>query len=157
VANPVPKPINNPTSKPTTKPAAEPITKPVVNSAQMPAGNPSLRTIAMPADANPDGDIFGGWIMSQMDISSGVFAAHIAKGRVVTVAVDAMTFHKPVYVGDDLSCYCSAAKRGNTSITVHVEAWVRRHHSDTVAKVTEGMFTFVAVDAQGKPKLLPSV
>ena len=153
MANPVPNPLNNPT----TEPIAEPITKPVVNSVQMPAGNPSLRTIAMPADANPDGDIFGGWIMSQMDISSGVFAAHVAKGRVVTVAVDAMTFHKPVYVGDDLSCYCSAAKRGNTSITVHVEAWVRRHHSDTVAKVTEGMFTFVAVDAQGKPKPLPSV
>ena len=111
----------------------------------------------MPADANPDGDIFGGWIMSQMDISSGVFAAHVAKGRVVTVAVDAMTFHKPVYVGDDVSCYCSVAKRGNTSITVHVEAWVRRHHSDTVAKVTQGMFTFVAVDNKGKPKPLPSI
>ena len=111
----------------------------------------------MPADANPDGDIFGGWIMSQMDISSGVFAAHVAKGRVVTVAVDAMTFHKPVYIGDDVSCYCSEAKRGNTSITVHVEAWVRRHHSDTVAKVTQGMFTFVAVDSNGKPKPLPSI
>ena len=110
----------------------------------------------MPADANPDGDIFGGWIMSQMDTSSGVFAAHVAKGRVVTVAVDAMTFHKPVYIGDDVSCYCSAAKRGTTSITVHVEAWVRRHHSDTVDKVTEGMFTFVAVDRDGKPKPLPS-
>ena len=90
----------------------------------------------MPADANPDGDIFGGWIMSQMDISSGVFAARVSRGRVVTVAVDAMTFHKPVYIGDDVSCYCSEAKRGNTSITVHVEAWVRRHHSDTVDKVT---------------------
>jgi len=132
---------------------------PTSNSAHktsaMPEGNPSLRTIAMPADANPDGDIFGGWIMSQMDISSGVFAAHVAKGRVVTVAVDAMTFHKPVYVGDDVSCYCSMAKRGNTSITVHVEAWVRRHHSDTVDKVTEGKFTFVAVDIHGKPKPLP--
>lgn len=129
----------------------------VTSPMAMPQRNPSLRTIAMPADANPDGDIFGGWIMSQMDISSGVFAARVARGRVVTVAVDAMTFHKPVYIGDDVSCYCSEAKRGNTSITVHVEAWVRRHHSDTVDKVTQGMFTFVAVDSKGKPKPLPSV
>ena len=134
-----------------------PPTRQIATLTAMPEGNPSLRTIAMPADANPDGDIFGGWIMSQMDISSGVFAAHVAKGRVVTVAVDAMTFHKSVYIGDDVSCYCSVAKRGNTSITVHVEAWVRRHHSDTVAKVTQGMFTFVAVDGNGKPKPLPSV
>ncbi|MFT5930306.1 MAG: acyl-CoA thioesterase YciA [Oceanospirillaceae bacterium] len=141
--------MSTPLSTPTTREIATPIV--------MPEGNPSLRTIAMPADANPDGDIFGGWIMSQMDISSGVFAARMAKGRVVTVAVDAMTFHKPVYIGDDVSCYCSEAKRGNTSITVHVEAWVRRHHSDTVAKVTQGMFTFVAVDGKGKPKPLPSV
>ena len=141
---------------PSTPPTAQ-IATPVATPTAMPEGNPSLRTIAMPADANPDGDIFGGWIMSQMDISSGVFAAHVAKGRVVTVAVDAMTFHKPVYIGDDVSCYCSEAKRGNTSITVHVEAWVRRHHSDTVAKVTQGMFTFVAVDGNGKPKPLPSV
>ena len=141
---------------PSTPPTAQ-LATPVATPTAMPEGNPSLRTIAMPADANPDGDIFGGWIMSQMDISSGVFAAHVAKGRVVTVAVDAMTFHKPVYIGDDVSCYCSEAKRGNTSITVHVEAWVRRHHSDTVAKVTQGMFTFVAVDGNGKPKPLPSI
>ncbi len=141
---------------PSTPPTAQ-LATPAATPTAMPEGNPSLRTIAMPADANPDGDIFGGWIMSQMDISSGVFAAHVAKGRVVTVAVDAMTFHKPVYIGDDVSCYCSEAKRGNTSITVHVEAWVRRHHSDTVAKVTQGMFTFVAVDGNGKPKPLPSV
>ena len=142
---------------PSSTPPTTQMATPAATPAAMPEGNPSLRTIAMPADANPDGDIFGGWIMSQMDISSGVFAAHVAKGRVVTVAVDAMTFHKPVYIGDDVSCYCSVAKRGNTSITVHVEAWVRRHHSDTLAKVTQGMFTFVAVDGNGKPKLLPSV
>jgi acyl-CoA thioesterase YciA len=149
--------VATPVSKPATNPATTPATTPASQSITMPEGNPSLRTIAMPADANPDGDIFGGWIMSQMDISSGVFAAHVARGRVVTVAVDAMTFHKPVYVGDDVSCFCTEAKRGNTSITVDVEAWVRRHHSDTVAKVTEGMFTFVAVDAHGKPKPLPKV
>uniref|UniRef100_UPI0025BF728B acyl-CoA thioesterase n=1 Tax=Amphritea sp. TaxID=1872502 RepID=UPI0025BF728B len=77
---------------------------------QMPTGSPSLRTIAMPSDANPDGDIFGGWIMSQMDIASGVFAARKAKCRVVTVAVDAMTFLKPVYIGDDVSCFCSVVR-----------------------------------------------
>jgi len=126
-------------------------------SSPMPEGTPSLRTIAMPADTNPAGDIFGGWIMSQLDISSGVYAAHVAKGRVVTVAVDAMTFHKPVYVGDDVSCFCSEERRGNTSITVHVEAWVRRNHSDTIVKVTEGNFTFVAVDSEGRPKALPKI
>lgn len=128
-----------------------------MNQQTMPTGTPSIRTIAMPADTNPDGDIFGGWIMSQMDISSGVFASHVAKGRVVTVAVDAMTFHKPVYVGDDVSCFCSEHRRGNSSLTVHVEAWVQRHHSDTIDKVTEGKFTFVAVDSEGRPKPLPKL
>lgn len=113
---------------------------------------PALRTIAMPADANPDGDIFGGWIMSQMDIASGNYAAQSVKGRVVTVAVDAMTFLKPVYIGDDVSCYCDITRQGNTSITVSVEVWVKRHHSESVVKVTEGCFTFVAIDAQGQPR-----
>ena len=115
---------------------------------------PALRTIAMPADANPDGDIFGGWIMSQMDIASGNFAAQQAKGRVVTVAVDAMTFHKPIYIGDDVSCFCNIARKGNTSITIHVEVWVQRHHSETVLKVTEGTFTFVAIDEAGKSRVI---
>lgn len=120
----------------------------------MPDGIPELRIVAMPADANPDGDIFGGWIMSRMDTASGVHAARVAQGRVVTVAVDAMTFHKPVYVGDDVSCFCKEIKRGNTSIAIHVEVWAVRHHSDVVVKVTEGVFTFVAVDANGRPRPL---
>ena len=120
----------------------------------MPNRVPEIRTVAMPADANPDGDIFGGWIMSNMDTASGVFAARVAKGRVVTVVVDAMTFHKPVFVGDDVSCFCYEVKRGNSSITIHVDVWAVRHHSDKVVKVTEGVFTFVAVDSNGRPRPL---
>ena len=118
----------------------------------IPDSIPATRTIAMPADANPDGDIFGGWIMSQMDIASGNFAAHYVKGRVVTVAVDAMTFLKPIYVGDDVSCYCDIAKQGNTSIAIDVTVWVRRHHSEKVLKVTQGRFTFVAIDQDGQSR-----
>lgn len=114
--------------------------------------SPSLRTIAMPADANPDGDIFGGWVMSQMDLAGGMYAFQIAKGRVVTVAVDAMTFHLPVYIGDEVSCYCAVQKQGNTSLAVHVETWVRRHKGSEEEKVTEGIFTFVAIDPSGKPR-----
>ena len=106
----------------------------------------------MPADANADGDIFGGWLMSQMDLASGSFAAKEARGRVVTVAVDAMTFHKPVNVGDELSCYCRVSQRGNSSIRVHVESWVTRHYSDLEEKVTEGCFTFVAIDSKRHPR-----
>src|SRR5690606_26187798 len=88
-------------------------------------GIPSLRTVAMPADANPNGDIFGGWLMSQMDLAGGTFAAHVARGRVVTVAVDGMTFHKPVNIGDQVSCYCTTERIGRTSISVRVETWIR--------------------------------
>lgn len=118
---------------------------------KVPAERPSLRTIAMPGDSNPDGDIFGGWIMAQMDIASGGYASRKVKCRVVTIAVDAMTFLKPVYIGDDVSCYCSVARYGKTSLVVHVETWVQRHHSELIEKVTEGNFTFVAIDDQGRP------
>lgn len=124
---------------------------------QMPEGIPALRTIAMPADTNPNGDIFGGWIMSQMDMASGYFASQEAKGRVVTVAVDAMTFLKPVNVGDDVSCYCEVLKRGHTSIRIQVQTWVQRHHAGFVEKVTEGTFTFVAIDKHGRPRPLDQV
>jgi len=118
----------------------------------LPTTMPALRTIAMPADANPDGDIFGGWIMARMDLASGNFAAQVAKGRVVTVAVEAMTFLKPIYIGDDVSCYCNVINKGNTSITINVDVWVQRHHSEQVIKVTEGRFTFVAIDESGSKR-----
>lgn len=112
----------------------------------------SLRTVAMPADANPDGDIFGGWILSQMDLAGGTFARYVAKGRVATVALTGMQFHKPVSVGDEISCFCRTERIGRTSITVRVEAWVRRRHAGEDSQVTEGLFTFVAIDAHGVPR-----
>lgn len=111
--------------------------------------SPSLRTVAMPADTNPAGDIFGGWILSQMDIAGGTFAFYAAQGRVATVAITGMKFHKPVSVGDEISCYCRTEKIGTTSITVRVEAWVRRRSRAVEEQVTEGLFTFVALDSNG--------
>ncbi len=113
----------------------------------------ALQTVAMPANSNPSGDIFGGWIMSQMDIAGGIHAYEVAKGRVATVAVDAMSFHLPVYVGDVVSCFCSTIKVGTTSIAVLVETWVKRRKAfGAVEKVTEGRFTFVAIDENGRPR-----
>jgi len=118
----------------------------------LPEGTPSIRTIAMPADANPNGDIFGGWLMAQMDLAGGIHAFAVAGGRVTTVAVDAMTFHRPVQVGDQVSCYCTTARIGTTSIAVKVDTWVRRRHDQTEERVTEGLFTFVALDGSGRPR-----
>lgn len=112
----------------------------------------SMRTIAMPADTNPAGDIFGGWILSQMDLAGGSHAFYVAQGRVSTVAVTAMQFHLPVYVGDEVSCYCATHRIGTTSITVLVETWVRRRRLEKGVKVTEGLFTFVALDERGNPR-----
>lgn len=112
----------------------------------------SLRTIAMPSDTNPNGDIFGGWILSQMDLAGGTHAFYEAQGRVATVAVTAMKFHKPVNVGDEVSCYCATEKIGRTSITVRVETWVRRRRLAVEEQVTEGLFTFVALDLNGQPR-----
>jgi len=117
-----------------------------------PKGLPSIRTIAMPSDANPNGDIFGGWLMAQMDLAGGTYAFEFAGGRVTTVAVDAMTFHLPVQVGDQVSCYCSTERVGTTSVAVKVETWVRRRHDQAEERVTEGLFTFVAIDAAGRPR-----
>jgi len=114
--------------------------------------NPSLRTVAMPADANPNGDIFGGWVLSQMDIAGGSYAYEVARGRVVTVAVEGMAFLKPVNMGDLVSCYCETHRIGTTSITVSVETWVRGRSGGTQVKVTEGLFTFVAIDERGLPR-----
>ena len=113
---------------------------------------PYIRGIAMPRDTNPAGDIFGGWILSQMDQAGGSHAYYIAQGRVATVAVTGMQFHLPVYVGDEVTCYCATHKIGSTSITVLVETWVRRRRLEKAVKVTEGLFTFVALDEQGQPR-----
>ena len=113
-------------------------------------GELATKTLAMPADTNPQGDIFGGWVLSQMDIAGGVVGRGITKGRVVTVFVDGMTFHKPVFVGDVLSCYAKLVKIGNTSMTLKIEAWVERDFKSF--KVTEGTFVYVAVDENRVPQ-----
>jgi acyl-CoA thioesterase YciA len=120
-----------------------------------PQTEPALRAIAMPADANPNGDIFGGWLLSQMDLAGGTVATRRAKGRVVTVAITAMTFHRPVFIGDEVSCYVEIVTVGRTSITVKIESWVRRGRSDEMIEVTEGIFTYVAVDAERRPCPVP--
>ncbi len=121
-----------------------------------PKGELAIRTLAMPADANPSGDIFGGWLISQMDIAGGITAGVRAHGRVATVAVTGFTFHKPVLIGDVICCYADIQKVGKTSITIGIEAWaLRRHEAKDRIKVTEGVFTFVALDGDGKPRPVP--
>jgi len=115
----------------------------------------SLRTTAMPAHTNPHGDIFGGWLLSQMDLAGASAAILHARGRVVTVAIDAMTFHEPVEVGDEVSCYTRIAHIGRTSLTVDVQAWKRNPDSMHRIKVTEGVFTYVHIDQERRPKPLP--
>jgi acyl-CoA thioesterase YciA len=117
-----------------------------------PDTDPAIRTIAMPADTNPHGDIFGGWLLCQMDLAGSTVAVRHAGGRVVTVAITAMAFHRPVCVGDEVSCYGSVERVGNTSITIKVESWARRGTGVTPIKVTEGLFTYVRVDAGGHPQ-----
>jgi len=116
---------------------------------------PALRAIAMPADTNPHGDIFGGWLLCQMDLAGTTVATRRACGRVVTVAITGMEFHRPVMVGDEVSCFCNIERVGNTSITVKIESWVRRGLGIEQIKVTEGLFTYVAVDSGGKPQPVP--
>jgi len=119
-----------------------------------PDADPAIRTIAMPADTNPHGDIFGGWLLSQMDIAGGIFAAKTVKLRTVTVAIDAMNFRKPVFVGDLVSVHASLVRIGKTSITVHLEAWVMRRKEVHSILVTDGNFTYVAIDDQGHPQAI---
>jgi acyl-CoA thioesterase YciA len=111
----------------------------------------------MPADSNSNGDIFGGWVLSQMDIAGGQVASRRALGRVVTVAVTAMTFHQPVLVGDEVSFYGDVVKVGRSSIAVKIEAWVRRGLSADRIKVTEGLFTYVAIGADRRPRPVPQI
>ena len=121
-----------------------------------PRGELTVRTLAMPADTNPSGDIFGGWLLSQLDVAGGIAAGWRAKGRVATVGVEAMSFHRPVHVGDVLCVYAELGTIGNTSIAVHVEAWVlRRRDERKRLRVTEGVFTFVAIDDEGEKRAVP--
>jgi len=120
-----------------------------------PTGELVLQTIAMPADTNANGDIFGGWLMSQMDLGSSVIARQRAKGRVATVAVEAMTFYKPVLVGDVVSIHGELVREGKTSMAVHTEVWVTRQPSGQHSKMTEAEFVFVAVDETGQKRPLP--
>ncbi len=120
-----------------------------------PRGDLTVRLIAMPADTNANGDIFGGWVLSQMDQAGGIAAVERAQGRVVTIAVDAMTFIRPVKVGDVLCVYTSVDKVGRTSMKIHIEAWARRFRSHRREKVTVAMFTFVAIDEDGRPRPVP--
>ena len=120
-----------------------------------PEGTLTIRTLAMPADTNPAGDIFGGWVMSQMDIAGAIAAVERARGRVVTVAVEAMTFISPVKVGDILCVYTTIERVGTTSVTVGVEAWARRNRLDDRVKVTDGRFVYVALGEDGKKRPIP--
>ncbi|MFL2771636.1 MAG: acyl-CoA thioesterase [Rhodospirillaceae bacterium] len=116
-----------------------------------PSGELSIRTIAMPGDTNPAGHIFGGWVLSQMDMAGAIHAASLTRTRVVTIAVDSMKFHKPIHVGDEVSCYTSLERTGRTSLAIHIETWVRRERHGSALMVTVGHFTYVAIDQDGVP------
>ena len=124
-------------------------------AATAPEGEPAIRTIAMPADTNPAGDIFGGWLMDQMDLAAGNIAARRSRGRCATISVEAMTFHRPVIVGDEVSIYAWIVRVGRTSMTIKVGAWARRFQTRMREKVTDATFTFVAIDEDGRPRPIP--
>ena len=121
-----------------------------------PDGVLTLRVPAMPADANAAGDVFGGWVVAQMDLAAGVRASEEAKGRVVTAAINSLSFRRPVKIGDTLEVYTSIEKTGRTSLTLSVEAWAQRYLSHEKTKVTEATFVMVAVDETGKPRPVPA-
>ena len=130
----------------------ESTTQPVTGLDAEPTGDLTIRTVAMPADTNANGDIFGGWLLSQMDIGGGIFASKVAKSRTVTVAIEAMNFRKAVYVGDLVSVHASLVRIGRTSITVHLDAWALRRRAMEPILVTDGNFTYVSIDDDGKPQ-----
>ena len=136
----------------TTRPADE---KAGSDNQNQPAGELTIRTLAMPADANPSGDIFGGWVLAQMDIAGGIRAGQRAQGRIATVAIEGMSFLRPVNVGDVLCVYTEIARVGRTSLAIDLEAWALRDRIGERVKVTEGRFTFVAIDAEGRPRAVP--
>ena len=122
---------------------------------ERPTTEPAIRVTAMPADANAYGDIFGGWLMSLMDMAAGLVAARHSHGRAVTVAMDGMQFHAPVHIGDEVSVYATLEKVGRTSMTIQVDCWARDRHRDDFRRVTEARFTFVAIDQDRKPRAVP--
>ncbi len=129
----------------------------MTESLRQPQGEMVLRTLAMPADTNANGDIFGGWLMSQMDMGGAILAKEIANGRVVTVRVDGMTFMKPVAIGDVVSCHARCIRTGNSSITINVEVWIKKVSSEPIGQsycTTEAVFIYVAVDDQGNSRAL---
>jgi acyl-CoA thioesterase YciA len=125
---------------------------PTPETVAAPRGELTVRVKAMPADTNANGDIFGGWVLSQMDIAGAITASEIARGRVVTLKVESMIFHRPVRVGDTLCVYTEVEKIGRTSMTVHIECWARRFLTQTREQVTEATFVFVAIDENGKSR-----
>ena len=127
-----------------------------MNDPEYPQGQPAIRTTAMPADTNPAGDIFGGWLMSQMDLAAGNIAARRARGRCATVAVDSFTFHQPVKVGDEVSVFANIIKEGRSSMQIHVEAWRREREGEETHRVTQATFVFVALDDGGGARPLPA-
>jgi len=115
-------------------------------------GGPHLRTVAMPRDTNPSGHIFGGWTLSQMDLAGGTYAARETSGRVVTVSIEEMRFLRPVEVGDEVSCYCSSEHEDDASLAVRIETWSQGRDGSDAEKVTQGVFTYVTVGDDGKPR-----
>ncbi len=128
---------------------------PEPEASRQPKGELMVRTLAMPADANPAGDIFGGWVLSQMDIAGGIAASARARGRVATVAIDAMSFHRPVTIGDVVCCYGDIKRVGRSSLTIGIEAWVIHRANESRMLVTEGTFTYVAIDDDRRPRSVP--
>ena len=122
-----------------------------------PAVAPTVRVIAMPADTNPYGDIFGGWLVGLMDAAAGSVASRYSHGRAVTIALDGMAFHRPVFVGDEVSVYATLVGTGRSSMRIDVEAWRRARHEDLSYKVTEARFTFVAVGEDRRPRAVPPI
>ena len=120
-----------------------------------PKGALTVRVVAMPADTNANGDIFGGWVLSQMDMAGGIAGVEQARGRVVTIKVDTMIFIRPVRIGDVLSVYTLVESIGRTSMKLHIEAWAKRFISHELEKVTDATFTFVAIDDNGRPRPIP--
>ena len=125
-----------------------------IDSTPLPQGELALQTVAMPKDTNPNGDIFGGWLLSQMDIAGMVTASDVAGGRVATVAIDGMAFLTPVHVGAVVSCFCDVLEIGRSSIRIIVEVWINSKQDGEPIKVTEGEFVFVAIDDNGRTRAI---